>query len=236
MSYIKVEHVDLGYEGKSMVWDLNFKLDKNDYLCVVGENGVGKSTLIKTLLSLTKPIKGKIELGDGLKPYEIGYLPQQTIVQRDFPATVGEIVLSGCLPHLGKRLFYGKAEKEMAKEKMELMGIYHLRKKSYRFLSGGQQQRALLARALCAASKVILLDEPVTGLDPKATAEFYQTVVNLNKSGLSVIMVTHDIQAVDYASHVLHVSAENSFYGSKKEYTKSNHWKILQAIGGNEHE
>ncbi len=221
MSYITCENLELGYEGIPIVSNLSFKVDKGDYLCIVGENGAGKSTLVKNLLQLLKPMVGTIAMGDGLKPYEIGYLPQQTVVQRDFPATAWEIVLSGTLSKCGKRCFYGREEKKLANEMMEKLNITDLKKSSYRNLSGGQQQRILLARALCAAQKVLLLDEPVTGLDPKATAEFYELIGSLNKEGISIIMVSHDLQVISYATHILHVEKDNSFYGTKQEYLNS---------------
>lgn len=232
MAYITCKDLTLGYEGHAIVSNLNFEVGKGDYLCIVGENGTGKSTLIKTLLHLQGSISGEIVVGDGLKAYEVGYLPQQTVVQKDFPATVEEIVLSGTLAKCKWKPFYGKREKQLAEEKMKRMDIWHLRKSCYRNLSGGQQQRTLLARALCAASKVILLDEPVTGLDPKVTAEFYQVTKDLSKEGIAVIMVSHDIQALDYATHILHLDRKNSFYGTKKEYRNSNKWKLFQNIGG----
>ena len=233
MAYLTCNHLALGYEGKVMVSDLNFEVNKGDYLCIVGENGAGKSTLVKTLLHLKDALSGQIITGDGLKPYEVGYLPQQTVVQKDFPATVQEIVLSGTLAKCGRKFFYGKAELALAKEKMKRMEIWDLRKKCYRNLSGGQKQRVLLARALCATGKVILLDEPVTGLDPKVTAEFYQVTKELSEEGISVIMVSHDIQAVSYATHILHVEREHSFYGTKEEYLKSDKWKLFQCIWEN---
>lgn len=233
MAYITCSHLTLGYEGKAIVSDLNFEVKKGDYLCIVGENGAGKSTLIKTLLHLKSAIGGQIIMEDGLKPYEVGYLPQQTVVQKDFPATVQEIVLSGTLAKCGRRFFYGKAQKKIAEEKMKRMAVWDLRNHSYRNLSGGQQQRTLLARALCATSKVILLDEPVTGLDPKVTAEFYQVTRELSEEGVAVIMVSHDIQAVSYATHILHIKKEHSFYGTKEDYLKSDAWKMFQCIGGN---
>lgn len=232
MAYITCKDLTLGYEGHAIVSNLNFEVGKGDYLCIVGENGTGKSTLIKTLLHLQESISGKIVIGDGLKAYEVGYLPQQTVVQKDFPATVEEIVLSGTLAKCKWKPFYGKREKQLAEEKMKRMDIWHLRKSCYRNLSGGQQQRTLLARALCAASKVILLDEPVTGLDPKVTAEFYQVTKDLSEEGIAVIMVSHDVQALDYATHILHLDRKNSFYGTKKEYRNSNKWKLFQNIGG----
>ena len=228
MAYITCKDLTLGYEGHAIVSDLNFKVSKGDYLCIVGENGTGKSTLIKTLLHLQDVISGDIITGDGLKAYEVGYLPQQTVVQKDFPATVEEIVLSGTLAKCGWRPFYRKAEKKLAEEKMKRMEVWNLRKSCYRNLSGGQQQRTLLARALCAASKVILLDEPVTGLDPKVTAEFYQVTKDLSEEGIAVIMVSHDVQALDYATQFLHMQKINSFYGTKEEYMNSDKWKLFK--------
>ena len=193
MAYITCKDLELGYDGNVVTRDINFTVNKGDYLCIVGENGAGKSTLMKTLLHLLNKIGGSIEYGEGLKPYEIGYLPQQTVVQRDFPASVEEIVISGNLSKLGIRPFYNKEEKEAAKANMLKMQIWDLRKKCYRNLSGGQQQRVLLARALCATSKLLLLDEPVAGLDPKVTSDFYALVKELNNSGVTIIMVSHDI-------------------------------------------
>ncbi len=236
MAYITCHDLSLGYDGRVIVSDLNFEVKKGDYLCVVGENGTGKSTLIRTLLRLQEAISGQIITGDGLMPYEIGYLPQQTVVQKDFPATVWEIVLSGALSRCGKRPFYGKEEKALAEEKIKKMDIWELRKKCYRTLSGGQQQRTLLARALCAAGKVVLLDEPVTGLDPKVTAEFYRMIQELNGEGISVIMVSHDVQAVQYATYILHIDRKDSFYGEKKAYLKSSKWKLFQREEEADHE
>lgn len=220
MAYITCENLALGYDGKSIVSDLNFQVSHGDYLCIVGENGTGKSTLIKTLLHLQEPMAGEIRQGDGLQSYEIGYLPQQTVVQKDFPATVWEVVLSGTLSKCGWRPFYSHTEKALAEEKMKELGIWGLRKKCYRNLSGGQQQRALLARALCATTKIILLDEPITGLDPKAAADFYQLLKNLNQQGITIIMVSHDLQAIGYATHVLHIDKISSFFGTKEAYEK----------------
>ena len=183
---------------------------------------------MKTLLGLTPLMNGNITYGDGLERYEIGYLPQQTFVQKDFPASVWEIVLSGTLSKCGRRAFFGKEEKKLAEKNMRRMDIWELKKECYRNLSGGQQQRVLLARALCASSKLLVLDEPVTGLDPKVTVEFYQLIKDLNNEGLTIIMVSHDIHAaVKYASHVLHVEKERSFIGTPKEYVKSDFWKDI---------
>ncbi len=228
MEYITCSHLDLGYNGHVIVSDLNFIVNQGDYLCIVGENGTGKSTLIKTLLHLQEAVHGEIQLQNGLKPYEIGYLPQQTLVQKDFPATVWEIVMSGTLSMGKGRPFYSKEQKKTAEENMKKLDILPLRNKCYRLLSGGQQQRVLLARALCGAGRVNLLDEPVTGLDPMATAEFYQVTQELSKAGIAVIMVSHDMHAVRYATHILHVKQNNSFYGTRSEYLKSPDWKLFQ--------
>ncbi len=236
---LSCENVTLGYENTIVTKNLNFSISGGDYLCIVGENGSGKSTLIKALLQLKSPISGKITLGDGLRRKEIGYLPQQTIVQRDFPASVQEIVLSGCLTRSGLRPFYNKDEKLLAHKNMRKLGICNLKKESYRNLSGGQQQRVLLARALCATQKMLLLDEPVTGLDPKASSEMYELVAKINREdGITVIMVSHDIAAaVKYATHILHLGHEPLFFGTKEDYLKSDIGKVFtMQTGGSEND
>ncbi len=221
MALLKADSLKLGYENQVIINNLSFEVNTGDYLCIVGENGSGKSTLMKTLLGLQKPYEGQIEFGDGLTKKEIGYLPQQTLVQRDFPASVREIVLSGCQAKCGLRPFYNKAEKQLAAENMEKMGITNLANRCYRELSGGQQQRVLLARALCATGKLLLLDEPVAGLDPKVTAEMYSLIHDLNKENITIIMVSHDIgAALKYSSHILHIG-EKIFFGTRKEYKES---------------
>lgn len=235
MAQIICQNLTLGYDGKAFLHDLSFSINAGDYFCIVGENGSGKSTLMKTLLHLQPPISGSILMGDGLKQGEIGYLPQQTLIQRDFPASVREIVLSGCQNRCGFRPFYNRAEKMFAKEAMEKMNITHLARHCYRELSGGQQQRVLLARALCAARKVLLLDEPVSGLDPKVTAEMYHLIEELNRrDGITVIMISHDIgAAVRYASHVLHIG-QTLFVGTKAEYLESDIGKSFAKLAGGE--
>ena len=238
MAQILCENLELGYEGRAVVRDLNFEVNRGDYLCVVGENGSGKSTLIKTLLGLKKPMGGEIRFGDGLEPDEIAYLPQQTIVQRDFPASVREIVLSGCLNRTGFRPFYTREEKKKAEGSLERLGIRMLEKRCYRELSGGQQQRVLLARALCATRSMLLLDEPAAGLDPDAMQEMYSILEELNrKEKITVIMVSHDIPAAAaYATHILHVGEEPLFFGSKEDYVRSGTGKkYLSGPGGETH-
>ena len=219
MAQLTCQNLCVGYDGKPVLQDLSFQVFAGDYLCVVGENGSGKSTLMKTILGLQPPTSGRILTGDGLRKNEIGYLPQQTVVQKDFPASVREIVLSGCQGRCGSRPFYNKEEKKLAADAMGKMQITQLAKRCYRELSGGQQQRVLLARALCATQKMLLLDEPVSGLDPKVTAEMYALIEKLNcEDGITAIMISHDIAAaVKYASHILHIG-DTVFFGTKDAY------------------
>ncbi len=212
----------LGYEDGIVTRDLNFAVNSGDYLCILGENGSGKSTLVKTLLGLQKQLDGEIEWFKGMSSKDIGYLPQQTVVQRDFPASVREIVRSGCLGKMGLRPFYNAQEKQLAEDTMKQLGIDHLAKHCYRDLSGGQQQRVLLARALCATRKMLLLDEPVTGLDPKAQTDLYELIASLNKEGITIIMVSHDMAVVRYATHILHIGSQRQlFFGTKDDYLNS---------------
>ena len=232
MALLTCKDLCIGYGGREILHELNFEINAGEYLGIVGENGSGKSTLMKTILGLLPPLSGSVFTGDGLLQNEIGYLPQQTVVQKDFPATVREIVLSGCQGQCGLRPFYTKEEKELAAVNMEKMGITGLSERCYRELSGGQQQRVLLARALCATKKLILLDEPVSGLDPKVTEEMYQLIEKLNREGITVIMISHDLAAaVKYASHILHIG-DSYFFGTKKEYLSGNLYKGLGGKGG----
>lgn len=233
MAQLTCQNLCVGYDGKSVLQDLNFEIFASDYLCIVGENGSGKSTLMKTILGLQPPISGRILTGDGLRKNEIGYLPQQTVVQKDFPASVREIVISGCQGRCGSRPFYNKEEKQLAAEAMDKMQITQLARRCYRELSGGQQQRVLLARALCATQKMLLLDEPVSGLDPKVTAELYHLIWELNhQDGITVIMISHDITAaVKYASHILHIG-NAVFFGTEADYLKSPQGRLFAAEKG----
>lgn len=237
MALLTCQDVALGYEGIIVVDNLNFKVDRGDYMCILGENGSGKSTLMKAILGLKSPMSGKIITDDGLKHNEIGYLPQQTIVQRDFPASVNEIVMSGFLNHSGFRPFYSKEEKKLALDNMRRLGIEDLRKRCYRDLSGGQQQRVLLARALCATGRLLLLDEPVAGLDPKVTSEMYELIYSLNMDGITIIMVSHDMQAaLKYATKILHVSDKPEYFESKEAYLNSNTGKLFTSCWEGEDE
>mgnify|MGYP002766152642 CR=1 FL=1 len=228
MSQIICQNLAIGYDGKAILKDINFSINEGDYLCIIGENGSGKSTLMRTLLHLQQPVSGTILFGDGLQSNEIGYLPQQTAVQKDFPASVREIILSGCQNRCGLRPFYNRAEKRQVAEMMEKLQITHLSNRCYRELSGGQQQRVLLARALCATKKILLLDEPVSGLDSKVTEEMYQIIETLNrKDKITIVMITHNINdSVKYASHIMHIG-KNVFYGTKQEYDKLKGDKLL---------
>ena len=221
MALLEIKDLAVGYDSRSVLNHLNFTVNEGDYLCIVGENGSGKSTLIRTILKLQDPISGEVVYGDGLTANEIGYLPQQTVVQKDFPASIREVVMSGLQGRKGIKAFYTRQDREEADRNMERMGIFDIADKCYRDLSGGQQQRVLLARALCATQKLLLLDEPVSGLDPQVTAEMYGLIDKLNKEGITVLMVSHDVQAaMKYASHILHVG-DTVFFGKKEDYLES---------------
>lgn len=233
MAQLTCQNLSVGYDGRPVLQGLNFEVSAGDYLCIVGENGSGKSTLMKTILGLQTPISGTILTGDGLRKNEIGYLPQQTQVQKDFPASVKEIVLSGCQGRCGRRPFYSKKEKRLAADAMDKMRISQLAGRCYRELSGGQQQRVLLARTLCATRKMLLLDEPVSGLDPKVTVEMYELIESLNQEdGITVIMISHDLSAaLRYASHILHID-DSVFFGTKADYLRSPQGKLFNSGKG----
>lgn len=232
MTLLKAKDLRLGYEGKVIADGLSFEIDEGDYLCILGENGSGKSTLMRTLLGLNKPMGGKVEYSAALKKTEIGYLPQQTEVQKDFPATVREIVMSGFQGGMGLRPFYNKAERDRAEEIMEMLDVTPLAKRCYRELSGGQQQRVLLSRALCATGKMILLDEPVAGLDPKVTTDMYFLIDMINKKGITVVMISHDVEcARRYATKVLHMG-QKRFFGAKEDYLSSEIGRKYLAASG----
>ena len=231
---IKCEHTDFGYENHDAVIDLNLEIYPGEYLCVVGENGSGKSTLIKGMLGLLKPTGGSLSVADELKRGGIGYLPQQTAAQKDFPATVQEVVLSGTLSRRGNRPFYSRAERKLAAHNLERLGIEHLKQKCYRELSGGQQQRVLIARALCATEQLLILDEPITGLDPSAIQDFYHLIKKLNKEdGITIIMVSHDIgNVISQANKILHLHRRVVFCGTAEAYRQSVAGK--EFLGGDE--
>jgi zinc transport system ATP-binding protein len=228
MKLIECKNVSLGYDGKEILNDISFSINKGEYLCIVGENGSGKSTLLKGILGLIKPYKGSINLYSKT----IGYLPQQSLMQDDFPVCAGEVVLSGCLTKHRINPFYTKKDKQTADEAMKRLEISSLKKTCYRELSGGQKQRVLLARALCAAGNLLILDEPVAGLDPIITNELYDIIEKLNKKdNITVIMISHDIRAaVKYASHILHIDNNMYFFGTTKQYLSTNDAKSF--MGG----
>lgn len=230
MALIKCENLSFAYSGETVLEGVSFSVNAGDYLCIVGENGSGKSTLMRGLLGLKEPSTGSITFGDGLKQNEIGYLPQQTEMQRDFPASVFEVALSGRLNALGRRCFYSKADRAEAERNLERMGMLEYKKRCYQELSGGQQQRVLLARALCATSKLLLLDEPVAGLDPVATGEMYNILKLINLcDGVTVVMVSHDVHAaMQYATHILQLGHTQLYFGSVHDYVHTDAAKILR--------
>lgn len=238
--------ISLGYEGRTIVKGLNFTVSEGDYLCIVGENGSGKSTLMKAILGLHPLSGGTLEVDPDLKKYGMGYLPQQTPAQKDFPASVREVVQSGCLRRLGWKPFFGRTEKMLTNEALNRLDIADLADRCYRDLSGGQQQRVLLARAYCAAGKMILLDEPIAGLDPLAMQDMYAMIAGMNRptqdrpipgrqhlgSGVTVIMVSHDIPAaVRYATHILHMGGDSAFFGTVEEYLTTPEGRLFSGCG-----
>ena len=219
MALIRLNNATVSYEGDLAAENVSFSVEKGDYLVILGENGSGKSTVMKAMLGLVKLKSGEVIHSDGLKKNGVGYLPQQTRIQRDFPATVEEVVQSGVVNRLGRRLFPGREEKQRARQQMERLEIWEMRKRPYRALSGGQQQRVLLARALCATDSLLLLDEPVTGLDPETTAEMYEIIRNINRQGVAIVTVSHDVgQALRDAKHVLVMERTVRFYGETEAY------------------
>lgn len=224
MELIKFDNVSLGYEGQEILRNISFAVNPGDYLCIVGENGSGKSTLMKGLLGIIKPYKGTITRDKA----KIGYLPQMTTNQKDFPVSVEEIILSGCLARHKFNPFYTKADRKSMYEISQKMEISDILKSGYQELSGGQQQRVLLARALCAAGNTLILDEPVAALDPVITGELYKTIDMLNKDGMTVIMVSHDIKsALKYATHIMHIDNGSHFFGTVEEYIASENGKAF---------
>lgn len=219
MALIRLNNATVSYEGDLAAENVSFSVEKGDYLVILGENGSGKSTVMKAMLGLVKLKSGEVIHSDGLKKTGVSYLPQQTRIQRDFPASVEEVVQSGVVNRLGRRLFPGREEKQRARQQMERLEIWEMRKKPYRALSGGQQQRVLLARALCATDSILLLDEPVTGLDPETTAEMYEIIRNINRQGVAIVTVSHDVgQALRDAKHVLVMERTVRFYGETEAY------------------
>lgn len=225
--------VSLGYEGQTVLSHLNLTIRDGDYLCIVGDNGSGKSTLLRGLLGLLAPQSGEILRAPELERGAVGYLPQQTRAQRDFPATVLEVALSGCLNQKGSRFFYTRAQKSQALMNLGKLGVLEWKDKSYRELSGGQQQRVLLARALCAAGRLLILDEPITGLDPAAAQDLYKTLSYLNtKEGMAIVMVTHDLgPALRSARSVLHIGQRGTFLGPVADYLASPQGRRFRDVG-----
>lgn len=237
MIQISCHNVSIGYEKKLVLDDISFEIDSGDYLCIVGENGSGKTTLMKGLLGLLPLRTGKISFGDGVSRTGIGYLPQRTLIQKDFPASVTEVVLSGCLNKIGWKPFFSSKEKDLALEHMKRMGIDSFKNRPYRVLSGGQQQRVLLARALCSTEQILLLDEPTAGLDPVATQELYQTIMDLNQSGITIVMISHDItSAIQSANKILHLNTTVDFFGSTEDYRNSKCGAHFMEKGGKRHD
>lgn len=233
MNILECENLNIGYDNKSVCSNITFALPKGSYVCIVGENGSGKTTLIKTILSLLSPLSGKVVFNKQFNKKRIGYLPQQTELQKDFPVIVNEVVMSGFLNNFKLRPFYNKIEKAKAKEILQSLDIEHLQFSSYRELSGGQQQRVLLARALCATDELLVLDEPTAGLDAKSIEGFYQLLASLNKKGITILMISHNIDKVlEVASHIVLLRSTMEFFGSNEQFLQGGHYKLFRKNQG----
>lgn len=233
MSLIECKKLTIGYGSKVVCKNINFAIEKGQYVCIIGDNGCGKSTLLKTILGLNKPVNGKINIDKSCLGGALGYLPQQSDMQKDFPATVREVVMSGFLGKMKLRPFYNREEKAKAEKVMSELEILALAKKSYKELSGGQQQRVLLARALCATDEILVMDEPVNGLDARTIRKFYSIIRKLNsENGLTIVMVSHNIDKVlDYATHIIYLKNDMAFAGSKEEFVDSEHMENFKSGG-----
>ena len=233
MDVIVCKNLTVRNERTLALDDVSFSVRKGEFLTIVGENGAGKSTLVKTILGMTAPDAGSVEIDAGTVG-RIGYMPQQSSAQRDFPASVREVVLSGCVGGTGFLPFYSRAQKAAARANMDLLGVTLFAKKNYRALSGGQQQRVLLCRALCAAKEVLLLDEPTTGLDPLVTKELYTTIKHLSvEHGMTVVMVSHDVDAaLRYSDRILHLATSLKFIGTPDDFLKTPFGAAFSAEGG----
>lgn len=233
MSLIKCNNIEFKYDNKEILKNISFEVNKGDYLCIIGENGSGKSTLLNIISGVLKPNFGTVVLGDELSKREIGYLPQQAEIHENFPASVYEVVISGCVNKLRLKPFYTRKEKQIANYNMNLLEISDIKNKCFHELSGGQKQRVLLARTLCSAENIILLDEPVSGLDPVITESFYNIINHLNSEhGTTIVMVSHDItNSLKYASHIIYLGKDLFYYGSKSDFLSS---EFSKYIGGNQ--
>lgn len=230
MALIEYKELSIGYENKIIIKGINLEINEGDYVCVFGSNGIGKTTFLKTTLGLLPPVKGYIKRSESLNKKMIGYLPQQSKIKTGFPASSFEVVLSGCLSRLKWRPFYRQAEKNLAGENMKLLGVANLASRPFRELSGGQQQRILLARALCATDKLLILDEPFTGLDPETTAKLHEVLDKINKElGVTIMVVSHFMEdIVSHASKVVHLEKENVFCGTPEEYAETYNFSLLK--------
>lgn len=227
MNLIECKNLSIGYNDKVICKDISFTVEKGDYICIIGENGCGKSTLLKTILGLNKSVSGKIKFDNNFNKNQIGYLPQQSEMQRDFPTVVKEIVMSGFLNKMGFRPFYNKSEKEKALKLMTQLNIIDHKNKSYKDLSGGQQQKVLLARALCATDELLVMDEPTNGLDMRSIKAFYDTIYKLNQeNGITILMVTHNLdKVIEKATKIIYLKNTQVFMGSKDEFLESEYGK-----------
>lgn len=223
---LECKNLSVSFDGRPIIKDLSFTVNEKDFICIIGENGTGKSTLTNAMLGLIPITSGSIEL-HGICKSDIGYLPQKLKVENNFPASVYEIVMSGFVGKSFFNPFYTKSQKCKATDSIELLSIDSIKSRPFTELSGGQQQRVLLARAICAAEKLVLLDEPVTGLDAQSSDSFYKLIMHLNSEhGVAVIMVSHDIErSVKFAEKVLHLGTNDYFFGTVDQYKATDYYK-----------
>lgn len=217
----ELKNLSCGYNKDLIIKNLNMKMEDGDFICVVGPNGAGKTTLIKTILGLIKPLKGEVIYHD-LKPSFIGYMPQESKIDSRFPASNMEVVLSGTLNKV--KHFYSKEDRERALNNFKLLGISKLKDKSFKDLSGGERQKVLLARSLSATSKLLILDEPSNNLDSKSKKELYKLIEDLNQKGLSIMMITHDLDHGNLIGNkILSLREDDTFFGSVESFVRRIH-------------
>lgn len=230
MPLIEFKDLCIGYEHKVIIKNINLEINDGEYVCVFGDNGVGKTTFLKTILGLIPPLSGSIIIEDTFNKKEVGYLPQRMQLKPEFPASCFEIVLSGCVNRLKIWPFYRKSHRDLAIEKMKLLGVANLKDKPFRVLSGGQQQRILLARALCATDRLLILDEPFTGLDYHAAKSLYDLLEKINKQlNVTIIVVSHFMEDIlAYSTKVVHLSKEEVFCGTPEQYVQKFDLNILK--------
>lgn len=221
---LSVKDLNFNYGKIKILKDINFELDKGDYLGIIGANGSGKTTLIKVLLGLLQPSSGTVVYHQNiLEDNALGYVPQKTFGDhQNFPATVKEIVRTGLLANKGFLKQYNDEDNKKVVEILNRLNLCDLKNRKINKLSGGQQQRVLLARSLVSNPRVLILDEPTSALDPEVREDFYQLLETVNKSGVTIILISHDLQSIEpYLNKVLLLDRKILFFGNPKDFNKT---------------